>query len=51
MYHPVLVLSMAACSGGKERLIMNRETDGSVKPAEEVAMATEAVTESQPSWK
>ena len=42
----VLVFSMAACNGGKEKADNQTEKQTeSVKPTEEVAMATEAVTE------
>lgn len=42
----VLVFSMAACNGGKEKADNQTEKQmESVKPTEEVAMATEAVTE------
>ena len=42
----VLVFSMAACNGGKEKTDNQTEKQmESVKPTEEVAMATEAVTE------
>ena len=41
----VLVFSMAACNGGKEKADNQTEKQmESVKPTEEVAMATEAVT-------
>ena len=42
----VLVFSMAACNGGKEKADNQTEKQTeSVKPTEEVAMATETVTE------
>ena len=42
----VLVFSMAACNGGKEKADNQTEKQTeSIKPTEEVAMATEAVTE------